>query len=114
MSITKALNQKDVAADVKLTTVAEIVAGARKAYGNEEAEIKSPLVNTTNGSMEFEHLDDESKVKLLKSEVGRVKAQAIENARNNEGVKIDKEIEKLVATNPLFTNIQPGTKFEYL
>lgn len=114
MSITKILSEKDVAAADKLQKVADIVATARANYGNEDDEIKSPMVDTTHGRMNFNHLEDDSKVELLKGEVQKIKAQAVEYAEQREGVNFNKKIEELIATHAMFVNISSGTKFEYI
>ena len=114
MSITKILSNKDASAEEKLERVAEIVAQARAAYGNEDAEIDAPRVNTTNGSMPFDLLDDDSKVALLSGEVAYVKAYAVEFSEQTTGVNLNKKIEELLATNGMFANIDAGTKFEYI
>ena len=114
MSITKILSNKDASAEEKLERVAEIVAQAQSAYGNEDAVITVPRAYTTNGDMPFDMLDDESKVVLLSSEVASIKASAIEFSEQNTGVNLNRKIEELIATNGLFTNIDAGTKFEYI
>ncbi len=114
MSITKILSEKDTTAAEKLERVAEIVAKARDNYGNDSEDVKSPMVNTTHGSMNFNHLEDEAKVDILKSEVQGIKAQAVEFAEQREGVNFNKKIEELIATNGMFVNISSGTKFEYI
>ncbi|NOQ48883.1 MAG: hypothetical protein GQ576_07100 [Methanococcoides sp.] len=114
MSITKILTNKDTSAEDKLEAVAAIVAGARSNYGNEDADIAVPRAYTTNGDMPFDMLDDDSKVSLLVTEVGRVKADAVEYAEQNSGVNLNKKIEELLATNGRFANIDSGTKFEYI
>lgn len=114
MSITKILNDEKVTTEEKLQRVAEIVASARQKYGNEEAEIQSPVINTPHGAMNFNHLEDDSKVELLKGTVQYIKAQAVEFAEQNEGVNFNKKIEELIATNPMFVNISAGTKFDYI
>jgi len=114
MSITKILAEKDVDSGEKLTNVAVIVSAARKAYGNEDAEVASPKVSTTNGSMSFIHLDDDSKVSLLQAEVARVKSQAVEYVEHTEGADLNRKIEELIAINGMFTNIDAGTKFAYI
>lgn len=114
MSIKKILARKDADPTEQLSEIAEIVAGAREAYGNKGAKIESPMCNTTNGQMEFSNLEPEAKVELLRGVTNRIKAEALETARQNSGVNVHKEVEKLVATDPHLTNIAPGTKFEYL
>jgi hypothetical protein len=114
MSITKILSEKDVEAADKLSAVAEIVAGAREKYGNEESEVEVPRCHTANGSMPFDMLDDDSKVALLRSEVAALKAEAVEFAEQNPGVNLNRKIEELLSTNGMFVNIAAGTKFEYI
>lgn len=114
MSITKVLTDKDLSSEEKLDRVAETVAVARKAYGNEDAEVAVPSVNTANGSMPFIHLEDDSKVDVLRNQLAYLKARAVEAAEQDPAVNVNKEIEKLLATNGFFTNISAGTKFEYI
>ena len=114
MSITKVLSEKDVNSEDKLKSVAETVAAARKAYGNEDAVIECPVVNTAHGSMPFSVLEDDSKVAVLRDEVAYIKAAAVEFDAQNEGVNVNKKIEELIAVNPLLANIAPGTKFNYI
>lgn len=114
MSITKILSDKDLDASEKLAQVATLVGAAREAYGNSDSEIESPKVTTTNGEMSFVHLDDESKVAVLKTAVAKLKVKAVEVAEQTPGTNINKEIERLLATHPMFVNISAGTKFEYI
>jgi len=114
MSITKILHEKETPADAKLNRVAEVVSAARQAYGNEANEIASPMVNTSNGTMSFVHLDEDSKVAYLKGEVASLKAKAVEYHESHPGTNLNKKIEELVATNGAFCNIAAGTKFEYI
>ncbi|MCP4489802.1 MAG: hypothetical protein GY820_21165 [Gammaproteobacteria bacterium] len=114
MSITKILAEKDVSSGEKLTAVAKIISVARKAYGNKDATVTSPKVNTPNGIMNFIHLDDDSKVELLKAEVARVKSFAIEYVECTEGADLNRKIEELLSTNGMFVNIDAGTKFDYI
>jgi len=74
MSITKVLADEKTPAKEKLIAVAETVAGAREAYGNGEATIAIPDVNTVNGVMPFNLSGDDSKVAQLASAVGGIKA----------------------------------------
>lgn len=114
MSIIKILNDKNTSAEEKLASVAEIVANAREKYGNSEAEIPTTNVNTTYGSVSFEHLEDDSKVEMIKAEVQKIKAAAIEAERQTAGTNVNKEIEKLIATNSLLNNVVAKDEFDYL
>ena len=114
MSITTILSNKETSPEEKLDRVAEIVASARKAYGNEDAKVEVPMINTTNGAMPFDVLEPESKVQLLRDEVARIKAAAVEFSAQHSGANINKKIEELISCNPMMTNIAPGTKFDYI
>jgi len=114
MSITKILSDKETTDEAKLEAVASITAGARENYGNGEEEIAVPRCGTVNGSMPFTMLDADGKVAMLRTEVARVKAAAVEFAEQNAGVNLNKKIEELLATNGMFCNISAGTKFEYI
>lgn len=114
MSITTILSNEKTSDEEKLEAVAEVVAGAREAYGNADAEIAVPRVGTVNGSMPFDMLDNDSKVAILASSVGAIKAQAVEYAEQNPGTNMNKKIEEILATDGCFCNIAAGTKFEYI
>ena len=114
MSITKILSDKDLDPSVKLERVAEIVAKARDTYGNADADIPAAKVNTTNGVMGFEFLEDEGKVAVLRDEATKLKAKAIEYVENHPGSNMTRKVEELLATNPYFANISAGTGVEYL
>ncbi len=113
MSLTAILTAEKTSADDKLKGVAEVIAKARDAYGNADSEIGDPECNTQHGSMPFSTLESDGKVAMLRNELGVIKAAAVEAGRT-EGVNPNKEIERLLATNPLFCNVDSGTKFEYL
>lgn len=114
MSLTNILSQKDADASVQLKEVATIVGAARKAYGNEGADIEAPSVDTTEGRMSFVHLEAAGQVAILRKQVSLIKAQAVEFAENNEGSSLNKRIEELLAINPYFANVGNGTKFDYI
>lgn len=114
MSITKILAEEKTSAEDKLERVAEIVGAARKAYDNEDSVIDSPMVGTAHGSMNFNHLEADSKVALLRGEVQAIKAQAVEFVECNPGANMNKRIEELLATHGMFVNISAGTKFNYI
>ena len=114
MSITKILSDEDLKDSEKLEKVAEIVAGARKKYGNGEEEIPDVKVTTAQGSMFFTHLDDNSKVAILDNEARNIKMSAVTYVENHPGSLLDKKVEELIAINTYFANVANGTKFEYL
>lgn len=114
MSITKILAEKDVEATEKLEKVSAIVVGARKNYGNEDAEFDVPRVDTTFGRMKFDMLEPESQVEILKGEAMRIKAVAAEYVEQTPGATMKRKVEELLATNPLFANISAEADYDYL
>lgn len=114
MSITKILSEKDADTADQLERVAAIVSLARERYGNEDAEVASPMVDTVNGYMSFVHLDDDSKVAQLRSAVARIKARAVEFVEVTEGANLNAKIAELIATDGMFVNIAAGTKFDFI
>jgi hypothetical protein len=114
MSITKILATKDADAESQIAQIAEVVSKAREAYGNQDAEIAAPLVNTSNGRMSFVHLDAPSQIETLRGEIAVIKCQAIEFIECCPGANLNKKVVELLATNAFFTNIGNTTKFEYI
>lgn len=114
MSLTKILTAKDADPEEQLTAVSDIVGAARKAYGNEDADIAAPDCNTPEGTMSFVHLEAASRVQLLRQQVSLIKAGAVEFVSQNPGASMDKQIEERIATNAYFANVGNGTKFKYI
>ena len=114
MSITKILTKKDADAEEQIVAVSEIVAAARKAYGNEDTVIEVPMVETAHGRMSFVHLEAASQVEYLRGQVAGIKAQAVEFVELNEGANLNKKVEELLAINAFFSSVGNGTKFEYI
>jgi hypothetical protein len=114
MSITKILSEKDVAAEVKLEAVVEVIAKVRETYGNSDVKFEAPMVNTVHGQMPFDMLEAESQVEVLKSQAGFVKAKAVEYVTTNTGAVLNRKVEELLATNPFFATISSGAKYDYL
>jgi hypothetical protein len=114
MSITKILTDEKTSAEEKLAAVADVIAGARETYGNQDSVIEAPSVETTHGSMSFVHLEDDAKVALLRGEVMRVKAEAVEFATQNPGANLNRKIGELLSLHGMFVNIAAGTKFDYI
>jgi hypothetical protein len=114
MSITKILTRKDADPEVQVTEVADVVAVARAAYGNEGETIDAPMVDTPHGRMSFVHLEAASQVETLRGTVASIKAQAVEFLETNPGANLNKKVEELLAINAYFANVGSGTKFEYI
>lgn len=114
MSITKILSNENSSAEEKISAVAETVAKARAAYGNEEAVIDDPFLGTTYGEMRFSNLEDDSKLSFIRNEVMKIKVSVCEATEQKQGVNVGRRVEELIATNPILVNVSSGTKFEYL
>jgi hypothetical protein len=114
MSLTDILKAEKTAPAKKLEETAKVVAQARDSYGNKDVEIAVPSVNTAHGAMPFNMLDADSKVEALKGELPKIKAKAVEFVKQNPGAVINKKIEELLATHPMFCNVDPGQKFDYI
>ena len=94
--------------------IAEFTAAMRAKYGNDDAEISTPEIHTTDGLQDMEFLSDESKVAIARSEWENIKSIAIEFTKSFEGAKLDKKIEELVAISPILANINRQAESEYL
>lgn len=114
MSITQILADKNVESEEKLTKVAEIVTKLRSSYGNSETAIKDVKVNTTHGALPFSNLQSDAKVELLMNEALNIKTVAIAAIEDNPGMVLNKKVEELIATNPLFANVTSDTGFDVL
>ena len=114
MSITKILTDKETSPEEKLAAVAEIVAGAREAYGNKDADIPAVKVNTQHGNIPFTHLGDSSKVEILLNQAMNIKAEAIAYVEENPGTVLNKKVQELLSTNTFFANVAAGVEFDYL
>lgn len=114
MSISKILACKKTESADKLDKVAEIVKACRVSYGNDGVEIKDVKVNTSHGNLPFSNLEDDSKVELLMNEALNIKATAIAAVEDNTGMVLNKKVEELIATNPLFANVTSETGFDVL
>jgi hypothetical protein len=114
MSITKTLNDKALTDADKLSKVAEVVAGAREAYGNSDVEIPAIKVETPHGRLSFNHLEDDSKVEILRNQALHMKSAAIAYVEAHPGTVLNKKVGELLATNPYFANVDAATEFEYL
>lgn len=114
MSITKILSNKELEDADKIAQVSEIIARVRETYGNSDAEIDSVKVNTPQGYMDFSFLEEDSKVALLKDQARSIKATAVEYAEQTPGANVQRKVEELLATHPMFANLADGVTFDYL
>ena len=116
MTLTKIINAKSEEMDsaAKLVAIGEKVAKARAAYGNEEAEISVPEVNTANGFVSIEYLSDGDKVAVAAAAIEDIRMIAIETTKDAEGVMLDKEIERLLATSSVLCNLTATSGSDYI
>ena len=116
MTITEILNAdvKEINNDAKVAKLAEIIAVARKAYGNTEAVIASPMVSTTEGRVDIKYLTSADKVALAAQEVRRIRTQAIETTNATDGTVLDREIERLLAVNSTLVNLTSKSESSYI
>lgn len=116
MNMLEILNNEDkkVTNVQKLEKIGTIVASARKAYGNEDAKIDSPDIETVDGLTPLVHLSPKAKVDLAKRAVTSVKMAAVEAQKRNSAVNINKKIEELIATSPILVNISEVVTYNYI
>ncbi len=114
MSITNILQDKEMAAGDKLEKVSGIITKLRKSYGNADAKIEDVKVNTSHGMLPFSHLEPDSKVEALLNDALNIKASAIAAAENTPGLVLNKKVEEMLATNPLFANASAASAFDIL
>ena len=113
MNITQIMENKELNATEKLSKLADVIAEARKAYGNEEMEITCPEVLTTEGVMSMKYLSAEDKLVEASKAINGVLSTAIAANECNEGVILDKAIEVGLATDPILCNLTTTTGSKY-
>lgn len=114
MTLTQILNNKELTAAEVVEKVAAIVAKARKAYGNTEAVITSPVVPTIDGLSDIKYLSDDDKVEVIRSCIAGIKQEAIERTNATEGSVLDVEVARLIALEPALVNITNTSDSAYL
>ena len=106
--------KSDASAEAKLQDIINLVATIRKEYGNSDVEIDSPYVNTPEGMVSLKYLDDESKVIYAGHQVRSATVEAIEICESTQGAVLDKELESLIATDPILCNIATNSGSKYI
>ncbi len=114
MSITTVLQAKDVPAEEKLASIKETIGTLRASYGNDKVKIEDVKVNTTHGVLPFSHLEPDSKVEALLNEALNIKSKAIAAVEDNPAIVLNKKVEEMLATNPLFANASATSAFDIL
>jgi len=115
-TLTEIVNRKGDAAvaSQQIADIAEIVTKAREEYGNTDAEVSTTKVNTCDGMVDLKYLSDSDKVAVAAGEIARIRVQAIEAVECTEGANLAREVERLVAVNPVLTNITTASESEYI
>lgn len=106
--------ERDISDSEKVVAIAEIVSKARKNYGNADIEISTIGINTTDGIVDMEYLGSGDKVAVAHREFKNCVLQAIEHCKCTEGSILDKEIESLIATNPVLVNLLKESESSYI
>ena len=118
MTLTQILNRENKTAESKaeaLTAITAIITKARAAYGNTDVEVATPgSVNTCDGHMDMQYLTDGDKLALASNEIRKIRTKAIEITTCTTGAVLDKEIERLLAVNPILNSLQATSGSEYI
>lgn len=113
MTFTEILTS-DASAEAKLQELANLVKDIRTSYGNTDVEVEVPDVTTADGMVELKYLDAESKVVLAGRQIKAATMEAVEECSCNPACVLDREIERLVATNPIMCNLLANTGSKYI
>lgn len=116
LNLTQIINadEKTMDASAKLTAISKKIEGARKAYGNTEAVIKTPQVTTCDGLVDIAYLSDSDKVALAGQEIRTIRMKAIEAVKATDGAVLDREIERLLAVNSVLVNLTATSDSDYI
>lgn len=112
--LTDIFADKDMKAEDKVVAIAEVVATARKNYGNTELTITAPKVPTTEGNVDIKLLKAEDKVAIAEQQVRNIIAKVVAGTECTEGVIFDRQVEFYLAINPVLTNITAATDSDYI
>ena len=103
MKVTKIISLKK--SGKVLEEVANLVKVARKVYGNGDAEITVPSVNTVNGCTNIKYLSTNDKAAVAKKELQSILAEINSADAEVEGLSADYELIGAVATNAVLVNL---------
>ena len=113
MKIIEVLNNEEIAGKEKLKSVKSLVKVCREAYGNEDVEVPSVKVQTTEGNVSIDLLSTDEKVAVATNEIRRCIANATAVAENVDGAVWDRAFEFAVSTNNILANIGMKSKSKY-
>jgi len=113
-TLTQIINDDKTEAAAKLPAISRIVSKARKAYGNSDVEIDIPEINTCEGKTGLQYLTAEDKVAVAANEISAIRVCAIEATKATDGAVLDREIERLLAVNPVLVNLETESGSDYI
>ena len=106
---------KKMSATDKIVAISSVVANAREIYGNTELSITpAKSINTCNGQIPLAYISNEDKLAVVAQEVQTIKIKAIEATQATEGTVFEQEVLKLIATNPVLSNLSPAIESKYI
>lgn len=112
--LTEIFTNEETTATEKVASIAEVVAKAREKYGNEGIDIDVPEVATADGLVDLSLLSDSDKVSLAERAVKYIIMIATENVKGAQGVVLDRELERLIATETTLVNILASVDSDYI
>lgn len=89
----------------KVDAISKVITKAREAYGNIDADIEAPEMQTVNGLENLNMLCDESKLVIAQSEIASIKTVASEYCKAYDGAIFSRKVEELLAISPVLANI---------
>ena len=113
MKILEKLNNEETTATDKLAEITRLVIDVRTRYGNENIEIQTPKVPTTEGMSAINLLTKEEKVAVATSQIKEVIQMASAVSENTEGTLFDRVFEGFIAVNPILCNLNQESDSEY-
>ena len=113
MTLTEIL-QSEASSTEKLSQLADVVETARKAYGNTEVEVETPYIPTLDGMVCMKYLDSDSKLALAERTIRIITIEALEACEANPALVLDREIERLIAADPILCNLLSSSGSKYI
>ena len=116
LNLTQIINADDktMDAEAKIEAISAKVNRARKAYGNSDVVIATPVVNTCEGKVDLKFLSDSDKVALAGTSIRNIRMRAIEAVKATDGAVLDREIERLLAVDSVLVNLFVTSDSEYI
>ena len=113
MEIIETLNNEELSNKEKLKAVKDLVKEVRKTYGNDDLDITTVKVHTTEGLTPLSLLTNDEKVAVASQELKRIITRATAVTEATEGALFDRSFEAFVAVNPILCNINEKSTSKY-